>query len=521
MSENAAPAVAGMENITKEIQDRQDKISRMRAAGINPFPNNFVPTHTTTQIAEKFAGMEDPSTDGTVVKLAGRIMFLREFGKLAFFKVQDATGQLQCSASVDATGAEAYETFKQFTDVGDWVGVEGTLFRTQKGELTVKGTRVVMLNKSTRPLPDKYHGLSDKEQRYRQRYVDLIVNTQVRDTFAKRVKIMQEIRNFYDANGFLEVETPLLHHQAGGTTAKPFETHHNALGLPLNLRIALELHLKRLVVGGFERVYEMARVFRNEGISLKHNPEFTMLESYTAYWNHTDTMNFVENLISTVVAKVCGTTELPYGEHTICYKKPWQRMTMREALIKIGGAKETDLQTVQSLQAFADACHIDTKGEKDFGTLFALLFEELCEEKLIQPTFIYDFPLSTSPLSRTYDDNPEWAQRAELYINGFEVANMYAELNDPADQAARFKAQVERGAQGDEEATPYDADYVRALEYGMPPTGGIGIGIDRLVMLLTNQPSIRDVIFSPPLRPEDGTAKAEETTERVKAESAA
>lgn len=494
-----------MEDTNKLIIARQDKISALREQNINPYPNDFKPTHTTAQIVDTYSHMDEDeiAQQDEILTIAGRIMFAREFGKLAFIRLQDASGQLQCTLMIDILGEENYKLFKKHVDVGDFVGVTGKMSRTQKGELSLKATELTIINKTTRPLPEKWHGLTDKETRYRQRYVDLITNADVRETFKKRVMITSEIRRFYEDNGFLEVETPILHHQAGGTTAKPFETFHNALGMQLNLRIALELHLKRLVVGGFDKVFEMARCFRNEGVSYKHNPEFTMVESYAAYWNYEDTMNFVEKLITKIVQKSHNSLTIPFGEHTLDFSK-WNRMTMKQAIMEIGGVAEQDLQDVASMKAIADKFHIELKDKNDYGTIFAILFEELCEDKLIQPTFIYDFPLSTSPLARTFDDRPEWAERAELYIAGSEISNMYSELNDPADQAKRFKAQVERATKGDDEAMPYDADYIRALEYGMPPAGGIGIGIDRLVMLLTNQPSIRDVILFPHLRPEDG-----------------
>jgi lysyl-tRNA synthetase class 2 len=506
-----------MEDTNKLIKARQDKIAALQSLNINPYPNDFKPTHRMAQIMDDYSHMDEDELAKLeeTLSVAGRVMFAREFGKLAFVRLQDATGQLQGTLMVDVLGKEDYDLFKKHVDVGDFIGLTGKMSRTQKGELSLKATDLVILNKTTRPLPEKWHGLTDKETRYRQRYVDLITNTEVRDVFKKRMMIISEIRRFYEDHGFLEVETPILHQQAGGTTAKPFETHHNALGMPLNLRIALELHLKRLVVGGFERVFEMARCFRNEGISYKHNPEFTMLESYTAYWNYEDTMNFVEKLITSLVQKSHNTLKIPYGEHTIDFGK-WQRMTMKEAIINIGGASEEDLKDTASLVSLADRFHIELKEKADYGAIFATLFEELCEEKLIQPTFIYDFPLSTSPLARTYDDRPEWAERAELYIAGSEISNMYSELNNPAEQAQRFQAQVELAQKGDDEAMPFDADYIRALEYGMPPAGGIGIGIDRLVMLLTNQASIRDVILFPHMRPEDGREEIEGQTSETK-----
>mgnify|MGYP006263591909 CR=1 FL=1 len=509
------------------IDARRAKVDALREAGTNPYPNDFKPSHSANALWDKYSPMSSEElgelTDTVVI--AGRAMFIREFGKLAFVRLQDETGQIQCALSVDSLTKDVYDAFKTTCDVGDIIGVTGTMMRTQKGELSVKATSYKMITKSVRPLPEKWHGLTDKETRYRQRYVDLIVNKDTRDTFRKRCEIMTEIRRFYENAGFLEVETPFLHHEAGGTTAKPFSTHHNALDIPLNLRIALELHLKRLVVGGFERVFEMARVFRNEGISIKHNPEFTMLESYTAYWDADDTMDFVEALIKHLCQKVFETTKLTYGDKEIDFTGPWKRMSMKDALLTLGGAKEDDLKDKASMLAFAKSCHVEIEDWQDEGHVFATLFEELCESQLINPTYIYDHPLATSPLARTHDDDRSITQRAELFINGWEIANMYSELNDPADQAARFKAQVEEAAKGNDEAMPYDSDYIRALEHGMPPAGGIGIGIDRLVMLLTNAESIRDVIFFPLQKPENVGGATEETedtsTDAKKDESAA
>ncbi len=486
------------------IQQRRQKIEELRAQGVNPFPNDFKPSDFAADLHTKFAEQDKEALQAAAheVCVAGRIMLKRAFGKLAFLQLQDKTGRIQLEFTVNALGDDGFKFVDKMLDIGDIVGVNGTMTRTNKGELTIAVTSYELLTKSIRPLPDKWQGLSDVEQRYRQRYVDLIVNDESRNTFQKRCQILSTIRQIMTEEDFMEVETPVLHHQAGGTTAKPFITEHNALDMPFNLRIALELHLKRLVVGGFDRVYEMARVFRNEGVSTRHNPEFTMFESYAAYWTLQENMQFTETLISEVVKRVFGTTTLTFGEHELDFSAPFKRMTMREALIELGGATDADLENEQTLDALAAKRGIKLEQWADYGHKFATLFEELCEPKLIQPTFIYDFPKSTSPLARTYDDRPEWAERSELYVHTWELANMFSELNDPQDQAERFAAQVEQAKAGDDEAMPYDHDYIRALEYGMPPTGGIGIGIDRLVMVLTNSPSIRDVLLFPHQRPE-------------------
>lgn len=485
------------------VKIRREKVEKLRELGINPYPNDFKPTHHCADLNTRFADFDKEqlaNVDETFT-IAGRVMFLREFGKLAFVRLQDQSGQLQCSLSLDGVGAEHYQLFKEIIDMGDIFGVTGQMTRTNKGELTLQAQSFAILNKTIQPLPDKWHGLSDVEQRYRQRYVDLIVNEEARKVAFTRPKIMQAIREFMTKRNFTEVETPSLQTLAGGGHARPFSTHHNALGLDLSMRIALELDLKRLAVGGMERVYEMGRLYRNEGISVRHNPEFTMLESYEAYADYKDVMNFVEDMITDVTEKVCGSLEIPYGEHTVNMAKPWKRLTMREALLEIGGAVESDLASLESLSTFATKNGFEIDEWADYGQAFLTCFEETCEAKLINPTFVYDYPRSTSPLSRCHDDNPEWVQRAELFITGREMANLYSELNDPADQKARFEAQQEEKQRGNDEAMPYDEDYIRALEFGLPPTGGLGVGIDRLVMLLTNQPSIRDVILFPLMRP--------------------
>ena len=494
----------------QHIAVRKEKINTLREQGTNPFPNKFKPANKAKQLAEKHADddKEALSSITDVVSIAGRIMFIRMFGKLAFFKVQDTSGQIQCEATINELGDE-FETFKKLFEVGDIVGVTGTMTRTQKGELTLAATSIEMLNKTTRPLPEKWHGLSDVETRYRQRYVDLITNNEVMDIFKKRSQIITEVRSFLNKRDYMEVETPMLQHQAGGAAARPFSTHHNTLDCKLNLRIAPELYLKRLLVGGYERVYELARNFRNEGISTKHNPEFTMLEFYQAYATYEDMWEIVEGIIKHTATEVMGTTILPWKGHDIDVGKPFAKMTMREALLTLGGATEADLANEASIKAFATKNNIKPESWMNYGEIFGLAFEELCESKLIQPTFIYEYPVETSPLVRPIDDKPGWVDRSELYIGGQEMAEHYSELNDPEEQAARFKKQVEEAAEGNDEAMPYDTDFIRSLEFGMPPAGGVGIGIDRLVMLLTGQDSIRDVLLFPLLRPEQTQAKAE------------
>ena len=501
-----------MSDTSLEIQQRQQKVADLRDMGINPFPNNFKPKDKAVDLHAKFDEfVRDDLHEkfgGETFTVAGRIMSKREFGKLGFCALMDDSGRIQLSFTVNAL-EDNYQIFKKFVDIGDIVGATGHITKTDKGELTIQVQEFQILNKATRPLPDKWAGLSDIERRYRQRYVDMIVNEDVRETFKKRTQIISTIRHFMEAQDFMEVETPLLHHQAGGAAAKPFGTHHNALDIPLNLRIAPELYLKRLMVGGFHKVFEINRNFRNEGVSTRHNPEFTMMECYTAYWTGLDTMDFVQELITKVVEETCGTLQVEFGDKTIDFSK-WQRLSMKEALIQIGGVDAADTETLEGIQKVAKERGVHIEKWADYGHAFATLFEELCEDKLINPTFIYDHPTSTSPLSRSYDDKPEWAERAELYINTWEIGNMFSELNDPADQAARFKAQVEQAAQGDDEAMPYDTDYIRALEYGMPPAGGIGIGIDRLVMVLTNSQSIRDVLLFPLMKPENASAESED-----------
>ena len=501
------------QNTSNVMADRRQKYEGLQKAQDVMYPNDFRPQHLASDLQEKFEGWdkEKLEAEGNNYSVAGRVMFLRMFGKLAFLQLQDRSGKIQTSVAIDGVGEDAFTFFKEFTDMGDLVGVEGTLTRTRTGELTIHATTFKLLNKTLRPLPDKFHGLSDVEQRYRMRYVDLFMNPDVREVFINRSKIVQALRMFFLEKDFLEVETPMLHTQHGGAAARPFQTHHNALDMSLSLRIAPELYLKRLVVGGIERVFEINRNFRNEGVSVRHNPEFTMIEAYHAHMDYKGMMDVVENAIAHCAESVCGGTDITYGEHQVSLAAPFRRMTMGEALVEIGGVDKQALTTLEGLKNAAKEKDVHLDDKIDYGHAYLELFEELCEEKLIQPTFITDYPKVTSPLARSSDKNPEWAERAELFVVGRELANLFSELNDPLEQAERFHEQVNRGKDGDDEAMPYDHDYIRALEYGMMPTAGMGIGIDRLVMLLTNQPSIRDVILFPTLRPESGLdAKVEQ-----------
>jgi lysyl-tRNA synthetase class 2 len=487
------------------IDERRKKLAALRAKG-NAFPNDFRPEHLAAQLHAEYDAKSKEEFEAGLsvpVKVAGRIMLKRVMGKACFATVQDSTGRIQLYVNLDGVGADALEAFKHF-DLGDIVGAEGLLMKTKTGELSVNCKSVRLMTKSIRPLPEKFHGLTDMEQRYRMRYVDLIVNPEVRDTFRKRSQIVQAIREFMVQSGYLEVETPMMHPIPGGAAAKPFITHHNALDMPMYMRIAPELYLKRLVVGGFERVFEINRNFRNEGISVRHNPEFTMMEFYIAWRDYHHLMDFSEQLLRDVSMRVLGKTLITYGEHEIDFGKPFDRLTMPQAVKKYAPEyASANLDDAAFLRDSLKKLHVETKPTESVGELQLKLFEEVAESKLIQPTFIIDYPAEISPLARASNDNPAITDRFELFIAGRELANGFSELNDPEDQAARFKAQVAAKDAGDEEAMHYDADYIRALEYGLPPTAGEGIGIDRLVMLLTNSPSIRDVILFPQLKASD------------------
>ncbi len=486
-------------------QQRIEKIEKLRQQGINPFANGFVPGETAADVVSRFGAVEKEELENhpSQVKVAGRLMSLRFFGKAAFAHLKDRTGQIQIYVRKDTISEDLFEIFK-VCDVGDFIGVEGKIFRTRTGELTVLTERLCLLTKSLRPLPEKWHGLKDVETRYRQRYVDLLVNRDVVDTFKKRVKIIDGIRDFFKQRDFMEVETPMMQPIAGGATARPFVTHHNALNMELFLRVAPELYLKRLVVGGFERVFEINRNFRNEGISIQHNPEFTMLEFYQAYATYLDLMQLTEELFASLAEQVCGSHNVVYQGQEIDLTPPWDHLTVVESIEKYGAVPAERLQTRDSVLQVLKELDIEVE-EKDssYGKLLMKIFDEIVESKLIQPTFITDYPVEISPLSRRSETNPAVTDRFELFIAGREMANAFSELNDPLDQRERFIQQVKEKEAGDEEAHQYDADYIRALEYGLPPTAGEGIGVDRLVMLLTDSPSIRDVILFPLLKPEN------------------
>jgi lysyl-tRNA synthetase, class II len=492
------------------IAERRQKLAAIRAQakskGENPFPNDFRPEHDAVDLIKAYGEKSKEELEAAtpvLVKVAGRMMLKRVMGKAAFATIQDASAQIQLYITMNDLGAEALEEFKHY-DMGDILGAEGRLFKTKVGELSIHVTSLRLITKSLRPLPEKFHGLTDTEQRYRMRYVDLITNPDVRETFRMRSKIVQSIRSFMVDAGYLEVETPMLHPIPGGAAAKPFITHHNSLDMQMYLRIAPELYLKRLIVGGFERVFEINRSFRNEGISVRHNPEFTMMELYIAWRDYHHLMDFTEEMFRAVSTHVLGKTAFTYGEYEIDFAKPFDRITMPEAVKKYCPEfADADLSNIEILRASLKKLHVQIKPTHSVGELQLMLFEETAEVKLIQPTFIIDYPAEVSPLARRNDKTPHTTDRFELFIAGRELANGFSELNDAEDQAERFMAQVTAKDAGDEEAMHYDADYVRALEYGMPPTAGEGIGIDRLVMLLTNSPSIRDVILFPQLKASD------------------
>lgn len=492
-----------MENPNTLLALRRDKAAALAAEGVALYGNRFkAPQHLAEILpqGEQLAAEEhDPA--GTTYRVAGRIMSLRRFGKAAFFHLRDASGEMQIYARRDLVGETAYEHFKKW-DVGDIVGAEGQLFKTRTGELSLEASRLEMVTKSLRPLPEKFHGLTDVETRYRQRYLDMIVNPEVAATFRKRVEIIRLIREFMRSRGFLEAETPMMQAVPGGANARPFQTHHNALGMDLYLRIAPELYLKRLLVGGFDRVFEINRNFRNEGIDTRHNPEFTMMEFYQAFATYHDMMDLTEALISELAEKVCGSTSITYQGQKVNLAPPWRRLSMDEALVQVGGLDPALLHDGPGLMRLAESKGVKFQPEAGPGKAKAELFELLVEEQLIDPTFVTSYPTEISPLARRNEENPELTDRFELFITGREIANAFSELNDPIDQEARFQQQID-GRGDDEEIHPVlDRDYIRALEYGMPPAGGEGIGIDRLVMLLTDSASIRDVILFPLLKPE-------------------
>lgn len=500
MSEHLNPPLQDENHV---IAERREKLKAIREKGV-AFPNDFKPEHFAAPLHAQFGEQENETLDAqaVVVKVAGRMMLKRVMGKASFATIQDKTGRVQLFISKDNIGEELYDSFKHW-DLGDIVAAVGVIFKTKTGELSIKVSELRLLTKSLRPLPEKFHGLSDQETKYRQRYVDLIVSEETRHTFIARSKIVSAIRGFMLQNEFLEVETPMLHPIPGGASAKPFITHHNALDMQMTLRIAPELYLKRLIVGGFERVFEINRNFRNEGVSVRHNPEFTMMEFYATYTDYKWLMDYTENCIRAAAMAACGTATVQYQGREVDFSKPFQRLTIVGAIKKYA-PQYTDAQLTDGEFIRTELLKFGVKAfdHVGLGALQLALFEETAESQLWEPTYIIDYPVEVSPLARASDSNPEITERFELFVTGREIANGFSELNDAEDQAARFHAQVAAKEAGDDEAMYYDADFIRALEYGMPPTGGCGIGIDRLVMLLTDSPSIRDVILFPHLRKE-------------------
>ncbi|APR35556.1 lysine--tRNA ligase [Paraburkholderia sp. SOS3] len=508
MTEPTTQTTAAADDDNQIIAERRDKLRALREQGV-AYPNDFQPTHHAAELQTQFADTDKEALEAQAlgVALAGRMMLKRVMGKASFATVQDGSGQIQFFITPADVGEATYEAFKKW-DLGDIVAARGVLFRTNKGELSVRCTELRLLSKALRPLPDKFHGLADQEMRYRQRYVDLIVTPETRKTFTARTKTISSIRRFMSDANFMEVETPMLHPIPGGAAAKPFVTHHNALDMQMFMRIAPELYLKRLIVGGFERVFEINRNFRNEGVSPRHNPEFTMMEFYAAYTNYTWLMDFTEQLIRQAAIDALGTATISYQGRELDLSRPFHRLTITQAILKHAPQyTEAQLSDAAFLRAEVKKFGVDTNEPKflnaGLGSLQLALFEETAEAQLWEPTYIIDYPIEVSPLARASDSVEGITERFELFITGREIANGFSELNDPEDQAARFRKQVDQKDAGDEEAMYYDADYIRALEYGMPPTGGCGIGIDRLVMLITDSPSIRDVILFPHLRRED------------------
>ena len=490
-----AAQAAPQQDLNELLRVRREKLAQLQADGKDPFQiTKYDVTHHSTEIKDNFDEME-----GKTVRIAGRVMSKRVMGKASFCNVQDLKGNIQSYVARDSIGEAPYADFKKF-DVGDIVGIEGEVFKTKTGEISVHATSVTLLSKSLQVLPEKYHGLTNTDIRYRQRYTDLIMNADVKETFVKRSKIISAIRRYLDGQGFMEVETPMLVANAGGAAARPFETHYNALDEDVKLRISLELYLKRLIVGGLERVYEIGRVFRNEGLDTRHNPEFTLMELYQAYTDYHGMMDLTESLFRYLAEEVCGTTTITYGEHTIDLGKPFERMTMIEAVKKYTGVDFDEIKDTAEAKKIADEKDVHYEARHEKGDILNLFFEEFVEEHLIQPTFIMDHPVEVSPLTKRKPDKPDYVERFELFINTWEMCNAYSELNDPIDQRERFKAQEAALAAGDEEANTTDEDFMNALEIGMPPTGGIGYGIDRLVMLLTNSPAIRDVLLFPTMK---------------------
>ena len=487
-----------VQNLNELLQIRRDKLKELQDAGRDPFViTKYDVTHHSADVKDSFDEME-----GKEVSIAGRLMSKRIMGKASFCNVQDLKGSIQCYVARDAVGEDPYRDFKKM-DIGDLVGVKGTVFKTKTGEISIHASEMVLLAKSLQILPEKYHGLTNTDMRYRQRYVDLIMNPEVKDTFIKRSRIISTIRRYLDAQGFMEVETPMLVSNAGGAAARPFETHFNALDEDFRLRISLELYLKRLIVGGLERVYEIGRVFRNEGLDTRHNPEFTLMELYQAYTDYHGMMDLTENLYRYVAQEVLGTTKIVYNGIEMDLGKPFARLTMVDAVKQYAGVDFNEIHTLEEAREAAKAHHVEYEERHKKGDILNLFFEEFCEEHMIQPTFIMDHPIEISPLTKMKPGHPDYVERFEFFMNGWEMANAYSELNDPIDQRRRFAMQEEQFAAGDEEANHTDEDFLNALEIGMPPTGGIGFGIDRMCMLLTDSAAIRDVLLFPTMKPVD------------------
>ena len=504
MDQNNNAQAVTQEDLNALLKVRREKLAALQSEGNDPFEiTKFNVTHHSSDIKDGFDSLE-----GKTVSVAGRLMSKRVMGKASFCNVQDKNGTIQCYVARDNVGEEPYAAFKKF-DIGDIVGISGEVFRTKTGEISIHVTAITLLSKSLQILPEKYHGLTNTDTRYRQRYVDLIVNPEVKDTFIKRSQIIRAIREYLDSQNFMEVETPMLVANAGGAAARPFETHFNALNEDLKLRISLELYLKRLIVGGLERVYEIGRVFRNEGLDTRHNPEFTLMELYQAYTDYHGMMDLTENMFRYVANKVLGTTKISYNGIEMDLGKPFERITMVDAVKKYSGVDFSNIHTLQEARKAADEHHVEYEERHKKGDILNLFFETFVEEHLIQPTFVMDHPIEISPLTKKKPQDPEYVERFEMFMNGWEMCNAYSELNDPIDQRARFAAQEELLSQGDEEANHTDEDFLNALEIGMPPTGGIGYGIDRLVMLLTDSAAIRDVLLFPTMKSLDGDKNTE------------
>ena len=483
------------QDINQLLKVRREKLANLQAEGKDPFViTKYDVTHHSMEIKDNYDTLE-----GKEVSVAGRMMFKRVMGKASFCNIQDLQGNIQSYVARDDIGEDSYKDFKKY-DVGDILGIKGFVFKTKTGEISIHAKEVTLLSKSLQILPEKYHGLTDTDTRYRQRYVDLIMNEDVKDTFIKRSKVISSIRRYLDGQGFMEVETPMLVSNAGGAAARPFETHFNALDEDLKLRISLELYLKRLIVGGMERVYEIGRVLRNEGLDTRHNPEFTLMELYQAYTDYHGMMDLTENLYRYIAKEVTGSEVLTYGEHTMDLSKPFERITMVDAVKKYANVDFNEVADTAAAKKLADEHHIEYEDRHEKGDILNLFFEEYVEEHLIQPTFIMDHPIEISPLTKKKPDNPDYVERFEFFMNGWEMANAYSELNDPIDQRERFEAQEKAFEAGDDEANHTDEDFLNALSIGMPPTGGIGFGIDRMVMMMTNSPAIRDVLLFPTMK---------------------